>query len=226
MAIVARTRKRRPMKLVVVGAGGHARSVLDAVRAAGEHEAVACTDPRPELAGQDLDGVPIVGDDSQLADLLEGGVGGACIGLGGSADNRPRKALFERVVGGGFQLPVIIHPAATVSSNARLGRGCVVLAAAVVGPGASLADNVVVNTGAVVEHDCIIEAHVHIATGALLGGEVVCERLAHIGIGASVLNSVRIGAGAVVGGGSAVIRDVASETTVVGCPAVPLQRGR
>jgi UDP-perosamine 4-acetyltransferase len=214
------------MKLVVVGAGGHARSILEAVRAAGEHEAVACTDPRPELAGKDLDGVPIVGDDSRLAELLESGAGAACIGLGGAANNRPRMALFDRILGAGFELPAIIHPAAIVASNARIGRGCVVLAAAVVGPGASLADNVVVNTGAVVEHDCIIEAHVHVATGALLGGEVVCERLSHIGIGASVLNGLRIGAGAVVGGGSAVIRDVAPETTVVGCPAAPLRESR
>ena len=65
------------MKLVLVGGGGHARSVLDAVRSGSLHEVVACTDPRPELTGTELDGVPILGDDSLLPGLLASGIGAA-----------------------------------------------------------------------------------------------------------------------------------------------------
>jgi UDP-perosamine 4-acetyltransferase len=211
------------VRLVLVGGGGHGRSVLAAVRTGAEHEVVCCTDPRPDLAGGEIDGVRIVGDDSLLPELLGDGVGGACIGVGGTRDNAPRGRLFDRLVALGFELPPIVHGAATVAGSARVGRGTVVLAAAVVGPGARLADNVVVNTAAVVEHDAVLEDHVHVATGALLGGGVTVERLAHVGLGAAVIQGVRIGAEAVVGAGSVVLRDVERGSTVAGCPAVPLQ---
>jgi UDP-perosamine 4-acetyltransferase len=214
------------MKLVLVGGGGHGRSVLEAVRTGGLHEVVSCTDPRPELAGTELDGIPILGDDSLLPGLLGSGVRGACIGVGGTHDNGPRSRLFEHVAALGFELPLIVHGSATVAGSAEIGHGSVILATAVVGPGARIAENVVVNTGAVVEHDGVLEAHVHLATGAVLGGGVTVERLAHVGLGASVIHGVRIGAEAIVGAGSVVIRDVQSRTSVAGCPAVPLQTGR
>jgi sugar O-acyltransferase (sialic acid O-acetyltransferase NeuD family) len=214
------------MKLVVVGAGGHARAVLDAVRAGKEHEAVCLTDPRQDLAGGEVEGVSVVGDDSFLPKLLQKGVTGACIGVGGTGDNSLRSSLFKHVAELGFELPPIVHPAATVAASSRIGAGSVVLAAAVVGPGARLAENVAVNTGAVVEHDCVLEAHVHLATGALLGGGVVVGDFAHIGIGACVLQDLRIGTKAIVGAGSVVIRDVAPLSTVAGCPAVPLEAKR
>jgi UDP-perosamine 4-acetyltransferase len=214
------------LKLVVVGAGGHARSVIDAITRSGRDEAVACTDPRADLAGTEIDGVTIVGDDGKLPSLLQSGVAGACLGIGGAGDNGPRKRLFDHLRGMGFQLPTIVHPRAIVAASAELGDAAVVLAAAVVGAGASIGENVIVNTGAVVEHDCVVGAHAHVATGALLGGGVIVEERAHIGIGASVIHGIRIGAGAIVGGGSAVVRDVEAQTTVAGCPAVPLRAGR
>lgn len=214
------------VKLVLAGAGGHARSVLEAVRTAGVHDIVACTDPRPELLHTTVDGVPIVGDDSLLPGLMAEGIRAACIGVGGTRDNTLRQQLFDRLDELGFELPPIVHPSASVASNAELGSASVVLAGAVVGAGARVAEDVIVNTGSVVEHDCVLEAHVHLATGALLGGGVTVERLAHVGLGASVIHGVRIGAEAIVGAGAVVIRDVEARTTVVGCPAAALRTGR
>jgi UDP-perosamine 4-acetyltransferase len=214
------------VKLVVVGAGGHSRSVVEAIQAGGDHQVVGLTDPRRELFGTSVDDIPVLGDDSVLPELLRDGVLGACIGVGGSGDNEPRRVVFERVRELGFELPPIVHPAATVARSALLDAGTVVLAGAVVGPGAEIGENVVVNTGAVVEHDCVLEAHVHVATGALLGGAVTVERSAHVGIGASVIQGIRIGTAAVVGGGSVVIRDIEPRATVAGSPALPLRSRR
>ena len=207
------------MKVVVVGAGGHARSVLDAISASGEHEAVACTDPRPELRGTLLDGVPVAGDDGELAALLTSGVEGGCLGIGGTGDNSLRARLFAQLVELGFALPCIVHPRAWVASHARLGPGTVIIAGACVGPGAAVGADVIVNSGAVVEHDCRIADHVHVASGAVLSGGVTVEEAAHVGAGAVVLQGVRIGPRAVVGAGAVVIRDVRAGTVVIGCPA-------
>ena len=211
------------MRVVVVGAGGHARSVVDALRASGEHEPVACTDPRPGLAGSEIDGVEIVGDDSHLERLRDNGVEGAVIGVGGVGDNGPRERLFTHAEELGFALPAVVHSRASVAPAAALAEGAVVLAGAVVGPGASIGRDTIVNTGALVEHDCRVGDHAHLATGAALAGGVTVGDRAHVGIRAAVLQGVTIGPGAIVGAGAVVIREVAAGAVMVGSPARALE---
>lgn len=204
-----------------MGAGGHARAVIDALQTSeAAFEPVACTDPDRELHGGYLDGVAIVGDDDVLADLFAQDVGAACIGLGGTADNRPRAVLYERLAATGFELPAIVHGFAHVASSATLGAANVVLAGAVVGGGASVGEDVIVGSRAVVEHDCRIGDHVHLASGCVLGGDVTIARGARVGLGATVLQGRTVGERAVVGAGAVVVHDVAPGETVVGCPAM------
>ena len=207
------------MRLVVIGAGGHARSVMAAIRSAGD-EVVACTDPRPELHGTTVDGVPVAGGDDQLQRLATAGVDGAALGVGGIGDNTPRRRLLDMGLALGLAFPPVVHARAVVEASAELGQATVVLAGAVVGAGARLQANVIVNTSAVVEHDCAVGDDVHIATGALLGGAVTVERGAHVGIGAVVLQGVVVGEQAIVGAGAVVVRDVRAGVVVVGVPAV------
>lgn len=207
------------LRVVGLGAGGHARVVIDALRLSGGAQLVGLLDPRPELAGTELDGVRILGDDALLDELRHDGVTHAFIGLGGTRDLTARKRLFELAARAGYEFVPVIHPSAVVAVSADLGRATVVLANAVVNPGARLGDNVIVNTGAIVEHDCLIGSHSHIATGARLAGAVEVGEAAHLGIGCSVRQSVRIGSGAIVGAGAVVIQDVPERTVVIGVPA-------
>ena len=206
------------MRVVLVGAGGHARSILAAL-AGGALEPVACTDPRAQLHGTRIDGVPVVGDDERLPALLDDGVQGAVIAVGAIGDNVPRAELYEHVAALGFALPVVRSPSAIVAPTAEVGPGSVLLAGAIVGPGARIGRNAIVNTRAVVEHDCVIGDHVHVASGAVLGGGVTVGRAAHVGLGAAVRQGIGIGAGALVGVGAAVVADVPEGAIVVGVPA-------
>lgn len=213
------------MRVVIAGAGGHARSVIEAIRhGRDELEPVACTDPDPARAGSMLDGVPVVGGDDELGRLLDDGVEGACLGIGGVGDNGPRARLYERLRALGYALPPVVHASAVVASTAHIGAATQVLAGAIVGAGAQIGENVIVNTGAIVEHDCQIADHVHLATRCALGGGVRVGAGAHVGIGACVLQGRVIGPEAVVGGGAVVIGSVAAGTVVVGCPAAALAR--
>lgn len=211
------------MRIVGVGAGGHASVVLEVLLLGGRYEPVALTDPRTELHGTTLLGVPVTGDDSLLPGYLADGVSHVFVGLGGVGDTGPRRRLAEHVVALGFEPVAAIHPSATVSPYAKLGAGPTVMANAVVNPGAVVGDHAIVNTGALVEHDCRIGDHVHVATGARLASGVEVGDGAHVGAGATVRQGIRIGAGAVVGIGAAVVDDVMAGAVVVGVPARSLR---
>ncbi len=208
------------MKRVIgIGAGGHARVVIDILRLARDVELVGLLDASPEIWGYEVEGVKVLGDDSLLAVLYRQGITCAFVGVGSSGSTAARQRVYQMAKRQGYQLVHAIHPRAVVAASAILGEGACVMANAVINPGALLGDNVVVNTGAIVEHDCTLGDHVFVATGANLAGSVHVGEGAHIGMGASVRQGLRIGRGAIVGAGAAVVDDVPDNVVVVGVPA-------
>jgi len=215
------TSERTPV--LGVGAGGHAKVVLEILAAVGGYEIVGLLDADAERTGVTLHGIPVLGGDELLEAQYHGGVSNAFIGLGGASDTRPRRRLYERVRSVGFDVVSAVHPSAVVSPSARIGAGATIAAASVVGPDATLGEDVIVNTGAVVDHDCRIGDHVHVAIGARLASGVTLEDEVHVGAGATVLQGLRIGEGAVIGAGAVVVRDVDRGVVVVGVPATTLR---
>lgn len=207
------------LKAVGLGAGGHARVVIEILRSCGGCDLAGLLDAAPELRGRSVLGVSVLGDDDLLPGLVADGVTHFFVGSGGVGDNAPRRRLFERGLGHRMEPLNVAHPSAAVSPSAQLGKGIVIMANAVVNCEARLGANVIVNTSAVVEHDCMVGDHVHLATGARLCGGVVVDEGAHVGAGATVIQGVKVGANAVVGAGAVVVRDVPAGMTVVGSPA-------
>ena len=210
------------IRVIGLGAGGHAKVVIEALQLTGGFDLAGMLDPKPEMADQRVLSVPVIGDDSMLPDLYTQGVRHAFIGLGGTGDNGPRTALYNKAASHGFDVISTIHPKAVISRSAKIGTGFTALAGAIVNAAASLGENVLVNTGAIVEHDCVIGDHVHIATGARLASTVTVGDGAHVGAGATIRQRIKIGAGALVGAGAVVVNDVPAGTVVVGVPAKPL----
>jgi sugar O-acyltransferase (sialic acid O-acetyltransferase NeuD family) len=199
---------------VIVGDGGHARVVADAL---GER-IVGHLAPRDRpVAHADLLG-PRLGGDADAPSLAASGhqlaVG---VGFVDRAGALRRADLVDRLHG--IELAVVQHPASMVSSSATLGAGTFVGAGAVVGVGATIGLAAIVNSGAVVDHDCSIGRNAHIAPGAVLSGGVTVGDHTLIGAGASVIQGVTIGPRCVVGAGSVVVEDLPADVTVVGAPA-------
>ena len=204
-------------KLVIWGAGGHARVIADIISLTGSYVIVGflddvCPEPRPVVFSD----APILGGAEQLDVLKKQGVRHIIFGFGNC---QARLDLARTARAARFTLATVIHPSAVVAQGVAVGAGSMIAAGAVVGPGACLGENVIVNTGATVDHDCELGDGVHICPGVNLAGNVTVGTAAWVGIGATVIQKVSIGAGATVGAGAVVLRDVPAGATVYGVPA-------
>lgn len=209
-------------KCVVIGGGGHAKVVLDALLLEGRCRPVAVTDP--DTTRRSVLGVPIVGGDEALPGLRRSGALYFVIGLGGVPRTEPRAKLFRKALDLRLKPLTVIHPSASVSGHATIGEGSVALAQSAVSAGVRIGRNVIVNTGAIVEHDSTVADHVHLCPGSRLSGGVAVAEGAFVGAGAVVREGVSIGAWSIIGAGAVVLSDVPDGATVVGVPARILKR--
>lgn len=204
--------------VLVVGAGGHARVCVEALRDTPLNRIVGgLSADGLAVAGLDL---TMLGRDVELAECAAAaGATHAFIAVG---DNTARAALADRCLAHGLVLVDAVSRFAMLSSSVRLAGGVAVLPGAVVNAASNLGRGAIVNTKASVDHDCEIGAFVHVAPGAVLGGGVQVGPRTLVGIGSVVLPGVRIGADVVVGGGAVVVHDLPDGVVVVGVPARPM----
>lgn len=206
------------VRLIMLGAGGHAR-VLHALLEAGGFQLAGVCDPGLAARGVHAwNGVPVLGDDDALLKFSTAEVG-VINGLGQLVGERRRQALFTHFSGLGYAFPPLVHPAAWVAPGVLLAQGAQVMAGAVIQPHCTIGANSIVNTRAGIDHDCRIGAHVHIAPGATLCGAVTVGEGAFVGAGATIIQGIAIGALAVIGAGATLVRNVGGAAKVLGAPA-------
>lgn len=213
------------LPIIIIGAGGHAGVVADALLAAGER-VLGLTDADASRHGRMVCGLPVLGDDRVLDAhtpqtlVLANGIGGAAGRDAGSM----RRDLQLRLSAKGWQFVGVRHPSAIVSPFAHIGAGTQLLAASVVQAGADIGAGCIVNTAAVVEHDVSLGAWVHVAPRALVCGDTTIGAGSHIGAGAVVRQGLRLGEGTVVGAGAVVVKNFADGAVLVGVPAHVMER--
>jgi UDP-perosamine 4-acetyltransferase len=204
--------------LILVGAGGHAKVVLELVRASERFRVIGCVDPG---SSGDLLGVPVIGSDAVLPDLRRRGVRHAFVALGA---NDVRMRVTEQVRKLGFIVPAIVSPNAVVSPTASIQPGAVLMAGVTVNALSVIGEGAIVNTNASVDHDCVVGPFAHCAPGTHLAGNVDVGEGAFLGVGACAIPGTRIGAWSTVGAGGIVIDDIPAGVTAVGVPARILSR--
>lgn len=201
--------------IILVGGGGHCKSVIDAILSTNTYNIVGITDP---CACGKVSGYEILGNDDQLKAIYDRGVEHAFVTVGSVGNPQIRQLLMETLKAIGYKLPVIIGASAYVSPSANIGEGSFIGQGAVVNALARIDENCIINTGAIVEHDCYLQAYVHIAPGAVLSGCVSIGKNSHIGTNATVIQNISVGQNVLIGAGSVVVKDIMDSTVAYGNP--------
>lgn len=204
--------------VIVVGASGHAKVVIELLRSSGMGVSYCIGDfgGSPTCLG-----VPVLEGDAHMESLRSEGYKQAIIAIG---DNRIRQRLSSNAIALGFELVNAISPAAVVSPSARLGRGIAVMAGAVINADSVIEDFAIINTSATIDHDCHVGKAAHVAPQCGLAGNVQIGAGALLGVGCKVNPGIRIGESAVLGAGSVVVRDIPARVLAYGVPARVVER--
>jgi sugar O-acyltransferase (sialic acid O-acetyltransferase NeuD family) len=211
-----------PLPVIVLGAGGNCRDIVDAMldanraAAAPLFEPLGYLDDDPAKLGTVLGGVPVLGP---LAAWTDHPAASFVNGVNGVELTRRTGQILGDLGIPSERWTNVLHPSAVVSTMAQLGTDVVLLANVTVNSDVRIGDHVMVLPNSVVSHDVVIEDHCYLTPGVVLAGYVHLGEGAYIGAGASVRHRVTVGAGAVVGMGSVVLNDVAAGATVYGSPA-------
>ena len=205
-------------KIVLVGAGGHCKVVIDIIKSTGSYNIVGITDKAHDKEKLVLD-IPIIGDDIILTELYNSGVKNAFVCVGALENIAVRDKIYNNLKAIGFNIPVLLHKHALVSPYASIGLGTCVMGGAIINPGAIIAQNCIVNTGAIIEHDCKVQRNTHISPKACIAGGVEIGYNTHIGMGSSIIQSVHIGNNVIIGAGAVVIENIVDNVVAVGIPS-------
>ncbi len=207
------------MNIGIIGAGNHARVLLDCLRANNKITIVGIFDADPALFGKKVNELFVIENEDHIfkhhpiqAIQLINGIGSVGLPL-------IRKKVFNKFKNAGYYFLDIIHPTAYIAEHVVIGEGSQIMAGCVVQPGCRINNNVIINTRAAVDHDCYIGDHVHIAPGVTCCGNVEIGAGSHIGCGAVITQGVKIGEGSFIAAGAVVTKHIPAHSKVAGIPA-------
>lgn len=200
-------------KVVILGAGGHAKSIADIVLKSGD-QVVGFLDDNIEKGTVIIKSkeIKVIG---KIDDVLELSKNPAMFFIIGIGNNKIREKIATRY---SLNYYTAIHPTSVISEDVEILEGTTIMANTVINVGAKIGGHCIINTNSVVEHDNIIEDYVHLSPGAVLSGTVTVGKCSHLGTGTKVRNNINIASNVTVGVGGVVVKDIKDEGTYIGVP--------
>lgn len=206
---------KRP--LILIGGGGHCKSVIEVAESAG-YEIKGILDMPDEVDKEVLPGHKVIGTDDEIPQYVE-----ECdfiITVGFIKNPALRIKLYNKVKAAGGRLATIIASTAHVSKYAELGEGTVIMHHAFVNAGAKIGDNCIINTFVNIEHDAVVGNQCHISTGTMVNGECKIGENCFIGSQSVCANCIEIASDIIVGAGSVVRKSIRMKGIYAGNPAI------
>lgn len=202
-------------ELILIGGGGHCKSVIDVAESAGFH--ITGILDVSENIGKKVLGYPIIGTDDQIIDYINNAL--FIVTVGHIKDATIRIKLHQKIVNAGGNLATIIASTAHVSRYAQICKGTVVLHHAVVNADAIIGQGCIINTFANIEHDAKVGDYCHISTGAMVNGNCIVGSETFLGSQTVMVNGIEITDGCIVAAGSLVRKNLVEKGIYSGNPA-------
>lgn len=202
--------------LILVGGGGHCKSVIDVAESAG-YTILGILD-RPEEVGKKVLSYEVIGTDDDMAKYVD--IAEFIVTVGQIKSPNLRIKLHKMIEQAGGKLATIVAPTAHVSKYAQIGEGTVVMHQTVVNADAKIGKGCIINTFANIEHDVVIGDYCHISTGAMVNGECKVGERCFIGSQSVLANCISVGEEIIIGAGSVVRKSISEKGIYAGNPAV------
>ena len=202
--------------LVLVGGGGHCKSVIEAAESAG-YTILGVLD-MPEEVGKEILSTKVIGTDDDIPAYVDKAE--FVITVGFIKNPTTRIKLYKKIKEAGGKFATIIASTAYVSKYAEIGEGTVILHQSFVNAGAKVGKNVILNTATNIEHDAVIGDHCHISTGTMVNGECIVGERCFIGSQSVLANCISVGDDIIVGAGSFVRKSISEKGIYSGNPAI------
>ena len=194
-------------KVLILGAGQAAMQIADILWHDRSCQLVGCLDDNPDMQGQSLFGVPILGGTELLRPLWEKRFFDAAI-VGVGLNVKVRHLFYERLVSMGIPLVNAIDPTVRINRQVILGQGIVLCSLVHLGTCARVEDNCFLGAHTSVDHHCVLEKSVFMGPGCLLSGTVQVGEGTLFGDGVIVQLGLRIGRRCRIASGAIVVKDV------------------
>jgi UDP-perosamine 4-acetyltransferase len=205
--------------LLLIGGGGHCRSILPVICEDERYEIAGISDKRAGT-GLQVGNIPVNYKDEDMESLFSDGLQNAFIAIGSTGKNiSVRVKLYDKLRTIGYKFPKFVCKYSIVQPEVEIGDGTILMPSAVVNPGTVIGSNCIINTSSVIEHDCKIGTHCNVSPGAVICGGVKIDDKAFIGASATVLPEVVINKSAVIGAGAVVTKNIPANAVAIGMPA-------
>ncbi|MDD5997070.1 MAG: acetyltransferase [Bacteroidales bacterium] len=203
-------------ELILVGGGGHCKSVIEVAESAG-YSILGILD-MPEEVGKTVLGYKVVGTDDDIPQFV--GKAEFVITVGFIKNPAIRIRIFDKIKSAGGRLATIVASTARVSKYAEVGEGTVVMHQAFVNAGAKIGCNCIINTFSNIEHDAQVGDQCHISTGTMVNGDCKIGERVFIGSQSALANGITVGDDIIVGAGSLVRKSISTKGIYSGNPAI------
>lgn len=203
-------------KIILVGGGGHCKSIIDSINGLKQFEIVGIVDKKSSECIEL--GIDVICSDEALNLLYKSGIKNAFIGVGSVGNPNTRIKLYNMLKNLGYSFPKIVDKTAIVSPSTIIKDGVFVGKGAIINAKVTIEKQCIINSGSIVEHDCNISEFVHLAPGVTLSGGITIGKRTHIGTNSTIIQNINIGNDVIVGAGAVIVKDIKNGIKVYGNP--------